>query len=39
MLHVINEVTIGTSDIHQIKENAEANLTDEFRSRQYAVVR
>ena len=23
MLHVINEVTIDTCDIHQIKENAE----------------
>ena len=40
MFHVINEVTIDTCDINQIKENAEVkSRTGDFRSRRYAVVR
>ena len=37
MLHVINEITIDTCDINQIKQNSEVK-SDDFRSRRYAVV-
>ena len=37
MLHVINEITIDTCDINQIKQNSEVK-SDDFRSRRDAVV-